>query len=61
MKFTIKVETDETNTIIKAVAKAKGNTFILNKAVVPYLPGESWLVFDEKDRERMIVLSQVNY
>ena len=56
MKFTIEVETDSNNKIIKAfVGKIE-----LQAQHVPGM-GKSWLVFEDKKKSEMIVLSQMEY
>lgn len=59
MKFIIEVETDDSNTIINAVARGAivGKDKVLEKATV--LNADNWLVFS--DGKKMIVLSQITF
>jgi|HubBroStandDraft_6_1064221.scaffolds.fasta_scaffold111137_1 hypothetical protein len=72
MKFTIEVETDKDNTIKHAVVKdvigisnkckPPKSKIKLKRSPEGFPPGGiSWLVFDEIQKARMIVLSQVHY
>jgi len=64
MKFHIEVDMDKTNTITKAVVHSEltGTKLIqLKKGKISNPRGESWLVFCDEGRRKMIVLSQLDF
>jgi hypothetical protein len=61
-EFTIKVSMDDTNTITKAVVILGLEKEVVLEKTKLYAPsGESWLVHSDGERQRMIVLSQIDY